>query len=238
MKIKPIRTPIFKPNQRLLPFLERALPRCLEGSVVVVTSKIVALSEGRVVPSFTAESHARIIRSESDWAMRTKYTWLTIKDSVVMASAGVDESNGNGQLILLPRDSFKSAARIRSHLRKKYKLKHLGVIITDSRCTPLRAGITGMAIGYAGFKGIKSYRGIPDIFGRRFHFSQVNVADSLAAAAVLCMGEGAERQPLAVITNAPIVFSTQQRRGELIITLKDDMFLPWLGKSRNCRLQI
>src|SRR6185369_10169333 len=137
-------------------------------SVVVVTSKIVALSENRTAIAGDEKMKEKLIRQESQFAVRTKYVWLTIKDGMVMASAGIDESNANGKLILLPKDSFKAADTLRKQLQKKYKVTQLGVLITDSRTMPLRSGITGVALGYAGFKGIKDYVGLPDIFGRKF----------------------------------------------------------------------
>lgn len=63
-----------------------------------------------------------------------------------MANAGVDESNANGKIILLPRDSFKSANALRNYFKKKYSLKNFGVIISDSRSLPLRSGITAAVL--------------------------------------------------------------------------------------------
>jgi F420-0:gamma-glutamyl ligase len=226
MKIQAIKTRIFKPREKLLPFIENYLPVIKENAVLVVTSKIVALSQGRFMPKIDESSKAKIIRQESEFVLPTKRVFLTIKDGQVMANAGVDESNGNGQLILLPRDSFKTAEQIRKHFKKKHGLKNLAVIITDSRCLPLRAGITGMAIGYAGFKGLKKYHRLPDIFGRPFKYSRVNIADSLATAAVLLMGEGDEQQPLAVVTGAPIKYTNQIDKDELKIDIREDMYGP------------
>ena len=90
-------------------------------------------------------------------------------------------------------------------------------------------GIVGVALGYAGFKGVKSYIGKKDIFDRVLKMSQTDVADSLATSAVLCMGEGKEQQPLALITNAPIEFVKKINKKELIINLKDDLYLPLFG---------
>jgi F420-0:gamma-glutamyl ligase len=226
MNIKTIKTRIFKPNENILNFMENYIFRIAEKSVIVVTSKIVAQSEGRFVEKVDEKIKAKIIQSESDLVLPTKYVCLTIKDGVVMANAGVDESNANGRLILLPKDSFEAAIKIRNHFKMKYSLKELGVIITDSRCLPLRAGISGVALGYAGFKGLKDYRKKVDIFGRPFHYSRVDVADSLATAAVLCMGEGNERRPLAIIQNAPIEYSNKLSRDELKIDIKEDIYKP------------
>lgn len=226
MKIQAIKTRIFKPREKLLPFLESCFPPVKEKTILVVTSKIVALSEGRAVKKIDENTKLKIIKRESQFVLPTKLVYLTIKDGLVMANAGVDESNGNGQIIMLPKNSFRAAVKIRSYFKKKYKLKNLGVIITDSRTAPLRAGITGVALGYAGFKGLKNYRRRLDIFGRPFKYSRVDVADSLAAAAVLCLGEGDEQQPIAVITDAPVEFRDRINKNELKIDIKEDMYGP------------
>jgi coenzyme F420-0:L-glutamate ligase len=232
MKIRTIKTAIFPPDGKLLPFISRYLPRLPEKSILVVTSKIVALAEGRFIAKTSAAAKEKIIRQESEMMIPTRYVYLTIKDGVVMANAGVDESNGDGRIILLPKDSYKAATRIRNHFRKKYHLKDFGVIITDSRCLPLRAGVTGVALGYAGFKGLKRYQGEPDIFGRLFKYSRVDVADSLATAAVLCMGEGNERRPLALITGAPVEYTDKINKNELKIGIKEDIYGPLFRKIR------
>ena len=206
MKIKAIKTEIFQPKQNLYLFIEKYLPVIKENMILVVTSKIVALAEGRVEKNINEDSKMEIIKKESEFVFPTKYVCLTIKDGIVMANAGVDESNANGDVILLPRDSFSAATKIRNYFKKKFQLNNLGVIITDSRCLPLRSGITGVALGYAGFRGLKDYRKKLDIFGRPFHFSRVDVADSLATAAVYCMGEGNEQQPLATISDSRVEY--------------------------------
>jgi len=198
----------------------------------VVTSKIVALSEGRVADGKDKE---KLIRQESTHALKTKRVWLTIKDGMLIANAGIDDSNGNGKLVLLPKDSFKSANKIRSSLLQNYKIRKLGVIISDSVVMPLRAGVVGIALGYAGFKGVRDYRGKKDLFGRKFKFSQTNVADSLATAAALVMGEGAECKPLAVISDAPVIFSITTDKKEIQIPTKDDMYKPLLSVLKKYR---
>jgi coenzyme F420-0:L-glutamate ligase len=217
-------TRIFQEGENLFNFICEHIPRLPERSIVVVTSKIVALSERRTAAG--TRPMERLIRKESTFAMRTEFTWLTIKDGNVMANAGIDASNARGKLILLPRDSFKTASRLRRRLKKAYRRTRLGVIITDSRILPLRAGTTGVALGYAGFSGIRNYRGTPDLFGRPLRLSRTDVADSLAAAAVLLMGEGRERHPLAVITDAPVAWRDRICRGELRIDPRHDLYGP------------
>lgn len=228
--VQAFKTSLFKENGDLFTFLDKYLPKIKNKDIIIVTSKIVALSEGRFcVVKNHAEKEA-IIKNESDWAMKTKYVWLTIKDGDVLANAGIDESNANGKIILLPKDSFVSAKKIRTYLMKKFRLKKLGVIISDSRLLPLRAGVVGVALGYAGFKGIKNYIGKPDLFGRPFEFSKTDIADSLATAAVLVMGEGIEKQPLALISDAPIEFTDKINRRELKIDIKEDIYKPLFEK--------
>lgn len=233
MKVTAIKTRIFRENEDLTEFILKYIKKLREESVLVITSKIVALSEGRTVEIDKTlsreEMRVKIIKSESELMIRTKHTWLTIKDGIVMASAGIDESNADDKMVLLPKNSFKYAAVIRKILQKKFKIKNLGILITDSRLLPLRAGVVGVALGYSGFKGIRDYRGKGDIFGRIMEFSRTDVADSLATSAVLCMGEGKEQQPLAVITNPPVKFTEKVSKKELYINPKEDLYLPLFG---------
>lgn len=227
MKIKSIHTRLFQEGEKLEWFILEHIPKLKDGSIIVVTSKIVALAEGRTA---NPEEKEKIILRESEWAVPTKYVWLTIKDGMFMAAAGIDESNAEGRLILLPKDSFKAAAQLRRALLKRYKVKRLGVLITDSRVLPLRAGVAGVALGYAGFIGIKDYRGSADLFGRKLKMTRVDIADSLATAAVLLMGEGNERKPLAIVEDAPVKFSARVSRKELVIPVADDLYAPLFVK--------
>jgi len=238
MIVRPIKTRVFRENEDLFKFVTKHVKRLPQKSVLVITSKIVALAEGRTNSDTSKEMKEKLIKSESQWAMKTKYTWLTIKDGVVMLSAGIDTSNADGKLVLLPKDSYKVAREIRKKLREHYGVKKLGVLITDSRLYPLRSGIVGIALGYAGFKGIRDYRGTKDIFGRVIKLSQTDVADSLATAAILTMGEGSEQQPLAVIENAPVEFTDKNpSRRELHMDPKKDVYQPLFEKAKKIKLR-
>ena len=74
--------------------------------------------------------------------------------------------------------------------------------------------------------------GSQDIFGKKFEFSRVNVADGLSASAVLCMGEGKERFPLALINEASVIFCSKIDKSETRISLENDMYLPFLKKFK------
>lgn len=230
MIVTPIKTKLFKERDDLVAFITQYVKKMQEGSVLVVTSKIVALSEGRTVPAGTDADFAKLVKEESEYAIQAAGGWwLTLRDGTIIASAGIDKSNAFGKWILLPNDSYKAARELRTVLAKQYKVKKLGILITDSRLMPLRAGVVGVALGYAGFKGIRTYIGKKDLVGRKLKFSKTDIADSLATAAVLCMGEGSEQQPLALIADAPIEFTKgNPSRKELSINPADDLYRPLL----------
>jgi len=226
MQVLPIKTKLFKEGEDIVNFIISHVEKLEERSVLVITSKIVALSEKRTAEFPNLKAKEKIIKEESDWAKNTKYTWLTYKDGMFMAAAGIDESNAEGKLILLPKDSFDSASKIRRALLKHYGIKNLGVVITDSRTLPLRRGVLGIALGYAGIKGLRDYRKTPDLFGRSFEYSMTNVADGIAAAAVLVMGEGKESTPILLVEDATVEFTEKMDKKELRIPFEDDMYRP------------
>lgn len=226
MLTKPIKTRLFLEKESLIDFIAEHIPSLKEKSVLVVTSKIVSLHEGRTDKNTSKDNKTRLIKKESELSFETKLVWLTVRQNLVMPNAGIDESNANGKLILLPKDSFKSAFAIQKALKKKYGVKKLGVVISDSRLLPMRNGTVGVALGYAGIQGKKDYRGKKDLFGRKFKLSQTDVADSLASSGVFVMGEGSESTPLAVIEDAPVTFTEKVRRNELVIDIKKDVYQP------------
>lgn len=227
MNIKAIKTDLFTPNQNLEAFLTDHISALPNQSVVVIASKIIALSEGRVIACHSKEEKHQIAREESEFYLDSKWIPLTIKDGLLMMAAGIDESNVGNTCLLLPKNPFDSAQRIRSFLMDHFKLSQLGIIVSDSRLFPLRQGVTGCAIGYAGFHGLKDYRGTKDLHGRTFTMESLNIADCLASAAIVEMGEGAEQQPLAIITDTTLEWTDQQPGPEeLRIAKEDDLYAP------------
>ncbi|MDP2638841.1 MAG: coenzyme F420-0:L-glutamate ligase, partial [Candidatus Azambacteria bacterium] len=169
MFVKPIHTTIFKNGGSLDDFIFRFIPKVKEKTVIVITSKIVALSQKRIVPGIISEKQKEDwIRKESDNYIKTKWCYLALANGHWCANAGIDESNAeNGGLILWPKNPYHVAEVLRKKLQTYYRVKNLGILITDSRIFPLRSGVSGVAIGYAGFKGLRNYIGQKDIFGRR-----------------------------------------------------------------------
>jgi len=136
----------------LIDFIIEHVPKLHEESVLVITSKIVALAESRTFQTDSPEEKLEFVKQESDWYTRTKYVHLTMRDGMPMANSGIDESNGNGKCIMLPENCYNSAEYIRNELRNIFGIKRLGVIVTDSRTIPFRNGTTGISLGHAGFE--------------------------------------------------------------------------------------
>ena len=159
-----------------------------------------------------------------------------IKNNIIIPSAGIDESNGNGMYILYPENIQESATKIWNHIRRRNQLKEFGVLITDSHTTPMRRGVIGIALGWCGFKALYSYVGKPDCFDVPLSVTVVNVLDALAVSAVFCMGEGNEQTPFATITGAPkIDFQerppTCEEVNELYIPMQEDLYAPLLNNG-------
>ncbi|WP_428897568.1 coenzyme F420-0:L-glutamate ligase [Parelusimicrobium proximum] len=228
MNIKSVKTRIFKKSESLALFVKEHIATLKEGSVLVVSSKIAALAGGLAVPCKNKKDFEKLVKKESDICIKTDLCFFTIRSGMVMTNAGVDESNAGGEAILLPADCYASADALRRELRKIYKVRKLGVIITDSMILPLRAGVIGAAVGYAGFKGVKNYIGKKDIYGRKLKTTMVDIADTLAASASLLMGEADEKTPLAVIENAPVTFTNKTDPDEIKYPLKQDLYYPFL----------
>lgn len=209
------------------------------GDIVAISSKVVSIDEGRTVP-IDSTPKEDLVRAEADWYWRApknaRYRALfTITQGTMTGSAGIDESNGSGHYILYPEDSFKSARRLRTHLMKTYGVSELGLIITDSSSLPLRRGALGIALAWDGIDPLRDYRGMKDIFGRSIQSEMANLIDSLAAAAVLEMGEGNEQTPIARIRDAKNILLKNRsiRKDQLIVSPEDDIFAPlfWDAKK-------
>lgn len=212
--------PLVNPGDDLGSLLADALRRArivpADRDILVVAQKIVSKAEGRIVnladiqPSARAFAVAKEVRkdprlvelilSESTEIVRQKPDVLIVahKQGFVMANAGVDQSNvaaeGNECALLLPRDADASAASLKEKLDREFGVD-LGIIINDSFGRPWRNGVVGIALGVAGLPALVSMVGTSDLFGRKLRVTEVAVADELAAAASLLMGQSNEGRP-------------------------------------------
>ncbi len=234
MIVTPIKThKITNKETSINKILDKYITRLADESVVAVTSKIVSICESRVVKAANSEQKDELVIKEAEYYLPREYNqygfMITINRGILVASAGIDESNGNGYFVLWPKNPQISANKIREYLINKFKINYLGVIITDSKLTPLRWGVTGVALAHSGFRAINSYIGKPDIFGRKMRAEKTNVADALATSAVIEMGEGSEQSPLAIIEDASFVHfqnsnPTKKELKNISISIGDDVF--------------
>lgn len=237
MHITTIRTEKIMPRSTSVDeLLKRYCADIEENTIIVITSKIVSMCEGSVVKKNT-QSKGDLAAGEADLYIppsHSKYdVTLTIKNNQLIPSAGIDESNSDGHFVFWPKDPQFSANMAREYVVNTLGKKNVGVIISDSKTTPLRWGITGTSIAHSGFAALNDYIGKPDIFGRPLTMTKVNVVDALAAAAVLVMGESNEQTPLSIITDVPFVEfqgrnPTNQELDDLHIPLEDDVYAPIL----------
>lgn len=240
MKVTPIKTRKVTAGTITLPqLLDESVATFSNKSVLVITSKIVSLCENKVFPANNTNKD-ELIEQEADYVMDeapSKYgIHFTITNNTLIPTAGIDESNANNQYVLWPHDPQQTANDVREYLCERFNLEEVGVVISDSTCSPLRWGTSGISIAHSGFKATNSYIGTPDLFGKPFKVSQANIAGGLAASAVVTMGEGREQQPLCVIEDVPFVqFQAEnpsiQELQELTISLEDDLFAPFLSKA-------
>ena len=193
-----------------------------KGDVVVVAQKIVSKAEGRIVrladvdPSPQAiELGARVdkdpravevILGEAVEVLRAVPGVLIVetRHGIILANAGADMSNiehdeEDDHLLLLPEDPDASADRLRASLEAGIGGVRIGVVVADSVGRAWREGTVGLAIGVSGLPARLDRRGDPDLFGRALHVTEVGIADSIASAASIVMGEGAEGRPAALV---------------------------------------
>ena len=227
--------------EKLAASLKHQRLKLRNGDVLVVKHKIVSKTEGRtksladIKPSRTARAwalrsgtDARLVQlalSESARIVRQKKGVLITqtRHGFVCANSGVDVSNvdGGATAVLLPKDSDRSAARLRARLKKLCRID-VAVIISDTFGRPWREGLTEVAIGVSGMRPLIDYRGRRDPHGYRLHASAEAVADELACAAGLVCGK-LNRTPICIIRG----FKFQRGSGsarELIRPAKNDLF--------------
>ncbi len=219
-----------------------------DGDVLVLAQKIVSKAEGRqvrlrdVAPSQRAVELAaqcnkdprivELILRESVAVLRCRPGVIIVehRSGLVMANAGIDASNVEAveaneeeeSMLLLPEDADRSAATLRAELRRTLGCD-IGIVINDSFGRAWRNGTTGTAIGVAGPPALWDMRGLPDRNGRVLRVTEVGIADELAAAASLLMGQGNEGLPVVHVRGFPHAFRAGGMR-ELIRHRNIDLF--------------
>ena len=249
MELFGLQTPVMVAGDDLVEIILKALKRrrlkLRDRDILVIATKVLSILEGRVVslesctPSKRALSLARkfslepgctelVIRESQKIYGGVQRALLTLKNNILIANAGIDHSNvPAGNLVLWPRNCQRSAEMIRKRIFESTG-KRVGVAVVDSRTTPLRMGTVGVALGIAGFRPVKDYRGKKDLFGNRMVITRQAVADDLVSAAHLLMGETDERVPVVLVRDAPVEFSERNDPESIMISPKQCMFMKTL----------
>ncbi len=199
----------------------------VDGDVLVVTQKIVSKAEGRLVAIDASDpvSHKRLVEEEAVRIVRRRGDLIITETThgFVCANSGVDLSNvERGQAALLPKDSDRSARRIRDIIRARLGVE-VGVIVSDTFGRAWRKGLTDVAIGVAGIAGVVDLRGTPDALGRVMQVTEVAVADELASAAELVMGKSSGI-PVAVVRGVDAAWLRESSVRELVRPPQEDLF--------------
>jgi coenzyme F420-0:L-glutamate ligase/coenzyme F420-1:gamma-L-glutamate ligase len=233
----------------LAPLIAAALERhalvAAEDDVLLVCQKIVSKSEDRFVELAAVEVSERardlaarcgkdprlveVILRESIEVVRCVPQVLIVRHrlGLVMANAGVDQSNVPGseqRVLLLPQDPDASAAELRRSLSAILGSSP-ALVITDTFGRPWRSGVCGTAIGASGITSLLDRRGERDRSGRELKVTQVAIADALAAAATLVMGEGAEGRPVVLARGLPAgLRNASARASDVLRPVAEDLF--------------
>jgi coenzyme F420-0:L-glutamate ligase/coenzyme F420-1:gamma-L-glutamate ligase len=215
------------------------------GDVVILAQKVVSKAEGRTIdlrdvrPSTRAIDLARetgkdprivqLVLDESTEILRACAGVIIVEHRLgfVAANAGIDQSNvlqdaDEQHALLLPEDPDGTCKSIRQALRASTGID-VAVLIIDSIGRAWRNGTIGTAIGVSGIPGLLDMRGRPDLFGRQLHTTEVGLADELAAAASLVMGQADEGRPIVLARGVPYVRRDGNAR-ELLRPKQMDLF--------------
>ena len=220
-----------------------------DGDVLVISSKYVSNSQGRLVNIENVKSSERgnliskkfqikpkmaeVIVRESDVIFGGVSGFvLTSSDDILAPNAGIDKSNvKKGKIILYPEDPFLIAEQIKRKIFLKY-LIHVGIIIVDSRLMPARVGTTGVAIACAGIEPVIDMRAEKDLEGNPLKVTFQAVADNLASIANHKMGEGSETQPFAIIRDSEAKLTDRKIKPmELAVSHDQCVYVRGLGNS-------
>jgi coenzyme F420-0:L-glutamate ligase / coenzyme F420-1:gamma-L-glutamate ligase len=235
----------------VVPLIEERLGGSLrDGDVLVISSKFVAVSEGRVVRLGSVRAGQRAKQLAAGNRMDERLCELVLRESdeivggipgfvlasksgVLTPNAGIDKSNvKHGSVVLYPRRPELSAWRIREALKFSRGVS-VGVVICDSRLSPTRRGTTGVAVASSGIEAVLDMRGRKDLFGNVLKVTSQSVADDLSSAAEILMGESDEATPIVLVRGLSrrLLRNTEYGGMRFSIPMDEDVYLRSLGYS-------
>lgn len=241
--------PLIKPGDNIAKIIvetaEKNGLKIEDGDVIVAAQKIFSKAENRlvrlrdVVPSERAEKIVKIthknpkfvelVLRETRKIIKASKDVLLVEDKrgLICINSGIDGSNvkGRGNFALLPENPDRSAEECRLKI-KELTGRDVAVIICDTYSRPFRRGQVNFAIGVAGIKPLKDYRGKKDLFGKILKVKNVAVIDEIAAAAELLMGQATEARPVIVFKGLKDIleFYDGCSINELWISREEDLF--------------
>ena len=251
LTLSPVLTPPKSSKFDIVGLIEGKLRgRLRDRDVLVISSKFVAISEGRVVKLGTVRPGARaralatknhidprlceLVVRESDGVIGGIPGFLLAsKDGLLTPNAGIDKSNvKHGSVVLYPRRPEVSAWRIREALKFSMGVS-VGVVICDSRLSPTRRGTTGVAVAASGIEGVVDMRGRADLFGNVLKVTAQGVADDLSSAAEVLMGESDESTPIVLVRglNRRTLTEAEYPGKRFAIDMDECVYLRSLGYS-------
>jgi coenzyme F420-0:L-glutamate ligase len=245
MKLYALKTKTIKKGDNLVEVILKTLKQQKlqldDHDILALTSKIVSYSEGRLVKLENVKSTLKAERFAEEYSLQAelaelilqeaekifggvKKAVLTLKNGVLTPNAGIDNKNAPiGFVILWPTNIIKWVKSLRDEIIRKTK-KQIGLLIIDSTLAPLRLGTRGLALATAGFKPIKDCRGKKDIFGKPLVLTLHSIADDLASAAHLLMGE-VSLTPIVLIKEAPVISDNKTYSSyDMMIPFKECIF--------------
>jgi len=228
-----------------------------DNDVLALTSKVVSFSEERTVKLSEVKPSEEAKRLAKEYSLKPEFAELilqeadevyggveravlTLKNGVMAANAGIDNKNApSDYAVLWPKDPKASVRKVRDRIKRRTS-KNVAVMIIDSGLVPLRIGTTSLALAVAGFKPIRDNRGCKDLFGKPIMITRQAVADDLASAAHLLMGEATEKIPAVLIKDAPVDFDEGvYGSSDMMMPFKECIFMnslePQIGVKRKAR---
>ena len=235
MQLFSLKLPIIRKNDPLLDIFIKSIKNSekglKEGDIVVISEKVVATSQGRVVNlSEVKDISERAKQLANKYDMDERFVELIVREAseilgglphvilakvndFLIANAGIDQSNaGPNNVVLLPSNLKDVVWNYRKTLKDEFNIKDLGIIIADSRVQPLRVGTIGIAIATAGFEPVEDCIGRADLFNRPLEITKRAIADDLASAAQFLLGEADEQTPIVIIRDVNIEFTENPQR--------------------------
>jgi len=245
MQLFRVSTKLIKSRDNLVKIILDALEKqrlaIEDGDLLAITSKVVATVERRLKKLSSVEPSEKAKKLAKQYDLEPRFVeivlqeskliyggaskaLLTLKNNVLTPNAGVDHKNvPRGYVALWPKNPQKSAEKIRKEILERTG-KQVGVLIIDSRVTPLRMGTTGFALGIAGFEPVRDYRFDKDLYGTSLSITRHAVADDIASAAHLVMGESSEQTPVILVRSAPVKLFDKVNPKSTIIQAKECLF--------------